>query len=504
MPTIQGSPQAATVAVLAVVLTAVFALWQLQPSSHPALPDRPDTTSVHYPAFSKDLSFYEEAWEKTNSTAPTEEKIKGLIVSHHLLARALTAKAFRRASSDSIQTVILLAPDHYGHNQTPLVTTDFDFTTPYGTLKTDSELLSKLKTRTALIRTDPSMVDQEHGLGNVTAFIKKAFPNAKLSAFMVAAKINAQDLHRLAALLSNACGQDCILLGSFDFSHYLPKPAADFHDRVSLDAIQSFNYSLIEKLDVDSPSGLALFLKILETQEFTKASLSNQDNSDSFSPTPQLETTSYLFLEFTKGQPLPTQTDSALVLGSLNQSSLETMHHQSPKFAYKYLERLWLGQRLTYSLTIPKDAQWKNFLSRFGLINLPEEQQEMVKLGKVDIEISPKLNCDENTAQIRICTAEKNAIMQTNSNQITFGLSELNPDPKAEDTTTSLALGLLTNDNDLYIHLLPIVCQNSQCALAYGSNRDIILSKVAEESLVLAETKKQIQTGIILIQTPDK
>jgi AmmeMemoRadiSam system protein B len=70
-----------------------------------------------------------------------------------------------------------------------------------------------------------------------------------------------------------------MVVGSFDFSHYLTSRASDFHDAQSLAVLKNFDFNKLKTLDVDSRPGLAVFLELMRLASAKKFTLFKQSKS---------------------------------------------------------------------------------------------------------------------------------------------------------------------------------------------------------------------------------
>jgi AmmeMemoRadiSam system protein B len=228
-------------------------------------------------------------------------QIAGGTVNHHLLAAPLDAQFFEGLAAQKPKRIILIGPDHLSRGREPITASTGTWATPYGQLKTDTRLVKDL-TRWHLVNIEESPFDYEFSVGGLVPFVKRSLPDAKIATIIV--KVDAPDatLDALAAALPT--DKDTIVIGSVDFSHYLPSRAAEFHDITNRAVIDAFDFADFDRLEVDSPPTLRVLLKYLERRGAQQATL--VANTDSAKITGQLdtpETTSYLNQYFFMGKP---------------------------------------------------------------------------------------------------------------------------------------------------------------------------------------------------------
>ena len=120
-------------------------------------------------------------------------------------------------------------------------------------------------------------------------------PEAKVVPIIIKDKIKEEEINNFAKKLKETLPGNTLVVGSLDFSHYLPSNAADFHDAKSLAVIGNFDYSGINFLDIDSKPTLRILLKYLElggAQNF--AMLDNSNSAKILNDNSIAETTSYI------------------------------------------------------------------------------------------------------------------------------------------------------------------------------------------------------------------
>jgi AmmeMemoRadiSam system protein B len=453
--------------------------------------------------------FYENAF-KNSGKAPNISAY-ALLVNHHLLASELLAQGFNAIATEKAVTVVVISPDHFSHGASSITSSDLAWTTPYGKLPVNIQALEKLVS-SGLVSLDSTAMDSEHGIANLVGFFKKALPEAKIIPLLVRPELKVKKALEYAEQLSALLPPDSIVVGSFDFSHYLPSPVADFHDQLSLDTVESFNYENLDKLDVDSQPGLAVFLKLLELRKLQNFHLLGQSNSAKLLANPdQLETTSYLVGYFAKGAPIKTANiQSLLALGNLdtqNPNTPKAFDRRGNIFAYKYLERLFFGQNTTAIFTPQNNSGMQAILDAYK-IHLPVENSVQVNLNPVSVLLNPKPECQASLnpsipalpiKRIILCDSEKIALEQQSDTIIFQGLGRLDPLTDPKKPKDSLAVGVLTKDTTLEINLFPIRCYSHECKLLVGTESAIVLKNIADISLVSLKLRKEISSGKILL-----
>ena len=260
--------------------------------------------------------FFEQAYGEVSTTRPTDP-IAGITVNHHLLAPNLIAQEFSLVATDKPMTVLLISPNHFYRGSGGLITSSYDWQTPYGVLQTDKSLVAKFAA-SGLVNIDEVPFEQEHGINNIVGFIKRSLPNAKFVPLIVKENLSDSEADQMAKKLTEILPQNALVVGSLDFSHYLTSTAAMFHDTQTLAVMNNFDYGRISRLDIDSHPGLRLLLKYFDLTGNKKFVATSHENSSTISGNYNLtETTSYINGYFTAGNDKPNNARTTLYVQGL-------------------------------------------------------------------------------------------------------------------------------------------------------------------------------------------
>lgn len=259
--------------------------------------------------------FFDRAYEQAPQTVgipPEGIKVIGGTVNHHLLAAPLDAQFFEGIAYQKPKRVILIGPDHLSRGSAPITATLGTWATPYGDLKTDTRLVSRLA-QEKLVNIEESPFDYEFSVGGLVPFIKRSLPDAEVAAIIVRIDAKDAELDALAAALP--ADKDTVVISSIDFSHYLPSRAAEFHDATNRAIIGAFDYAKFNRLEIDSPPSLRVLLKYLEGRHAQRATLIANTDSAKITHQPDTpETTSYLNQYFLEGNPAPLNAETSLYI----------------------------------------------------------------------------------------------------------------------------------------------------------------------------------------------
>jgi len=227
--------------------------------------------------------------------------IKGSTVNHHLLAGKFIAQGLCAVATDKKLTIILFSPNHFNHGNSSAISSVGAWQTPYGQLETNKELVTKLA-RTGVLSIDEQPFEEEHGVYNVTPFIKRTMPNSEIVPIIVKDNISIDEKNKLIEAVKNNLPTNSIIIASLDFSHYLTGNQADQEDEKSLKIIESVDYLGVKNLNhnnkpdnVDSKPVLEMFLNLMSQEGAKNFKLLDHSNSAKIIGDINLkETTSYI------------------------------------------------------------------------------------------------------------------------------------------------------------------------------------------------------------------
>ena len=462
----------------------------------------------HYSYFSQP-GFFDDAY-KLAKAQNYQPGAKGIIVNHHLLAGNFIAEAFNTVATNAPITVLLISPNHFDAGKAEVITSSATWKTPYGELQPDTELINRLATH-KLAAIEEAPFNEEHGISGIVAFIKKSLPNAKVVPVIFNNRMKLEQSLALADEYKKNIPQNTLVVGSFDFSHYLPDRAASFHDLENLAAVENLDTSGIYNLDIDSRPGLAFYLQLMKDSGDNQFHLLENSNSAKLTHQNILETTSYITGYFTPGTYVTSPVNTLLSLPNIVGSSeiLNQVDKHSKKYVLTYMERFFYGQDVTVSfLSLSNSMELDServMLSRLA-IELVSGQETIKELGEVKVGI---INCDkggkgvervkgelDNGVDVAICQgAAKNSIEFYKNKPIVYAAGDL-----LSAGQKSMAVGLAVNDRQMQIYLFPIAPNAGQLKLMIGKESDTVLSDMAGNSKLAQELKNEIKTGIITIK----
>ncbi|OGE73875.1 MAG: AmmeMemoRadiSam system protein B [Candidatus Doudnabacteria bacterium RIFCSPLOWO2_02_FULL_42_9] len=368
------------------------------------------------------LEFYEQAYKGVS-----EEKLvtKAIFVNHHMLFPNFVAQQLNAIRSEEELTVILISPNHFYAGNGGVIASKYSWQTPYGDLNPNLSLISKLETL-GLLNVVEEPFKTEHGINSIVSFIKKSIPNATVVPLIIKDNANKEQLVNLSSELSKIIVGDAVMIGSFDFSHYLPSNAADFHDLQTISTIRNFDFERIEKLDIDSKGGMRLFLQTLNLIGHNKFVITNHSNTSKGTGNYNyIETTSYINGYFTSGAIEPDNNTTVLYHQGLDQffNSDRFNDKRSPEYAFTKSERLFEFNDVITN-TMPGEIKFldlQDYPIAVGLVKRAELVKEVylfpIEIDKNQVKLLTKVKAD--TILANIATSSK--VDQDIKNQIKTG-----------------------------------------------------------------------------------
>jgi AmmeMemoRadiSam system protein B len=258
-------------------------------------------SNFHYSEISQ-KDYYEDFFTSAGDCQDNyNSSVKGLVVNHHLLAGKFIARVFCEVATDKKITIVIISPNHFNNGRGQATVSAYDFKTPYGILESEKSIIRKISAEgMATIDEDP--FEREHGIYNLTPFVKKAMPNARIVPIIIKDNISQESKDKLASFLSKDLPKDSLIIASLDFSHYLTSDLADINDTKTLEIINNLSYNDVSSLNkngkpdnVDSKPALEMFLKLMALENTNNFTLLGHSNSAKLINDLSLsETTSYI------------------------------------------------------------------------------------------------------------------------------------------------------------------------------------------------------------------
>jgi AmmeMemoRadiSam system protein B len=255
---------------------------------------------IHDNRFYDKVSFFNGVSKIGGKGENPELQIKSGIIPHHTLPSYILSDFFSRLSSQEVETIILIGPNHYDLGKNKILTSDFYWETPFGTVAPDNPTIIELK-NAGIAKIDNKTISTEHSVGGLMPYIKYYLPNANVTPIILKSSTTLEESNYLAQSLLKHIDENTVVIAAVDFSHYLNAKQANINDKVSLDLIKSRNFEKIMQLNndyVDSPQSIVVLLKINELRSFPNMKVLHNTNSGYLLKDEHIETTSYFSIVY--------------------------------------------------------------------------------------------------------------------------------------------------------------------------------------------------------------
>lgn len=224
------------------------------------------------------------------------------IVPHHDLASELIAEVFQTiAHEKKVTRVIIVGPNHSDAGSSLVYSARFDWQTPERKVLADQGVIGSLY-KSGVIGLDDKILANEHAAFVPILFVAHYFPEATVVPLIISSKQTADQSFALAKTLTSLLDENTIVIGSIDFSHYLPSDVAVKKDALTAELMKKKDYRRIAQLNndyVDSPQSVVTMLKLAELRGLNTLEL-RHTNSGGFMHRQLLSSTSYFALCFGK------------------------------------------------------------------------------------------------------------------------------------------------------------------------------------------------------------
>ncbi|MBP7176416.1 MAG: AmmeMemoRadiSam system protein B [Thermoclostridium sp.] len=249
--------------------------------------------------------FDEASFRNAVSTAIAYEAdisdLKGGIVPHHLLASTMIASFWKTVSQQKYDLVVILGPDHFRKGNTAISTLSSGFSTIFGDVYTDDNLVNALVQQN-FASVQPELMESDHTISSHMPFFSYYMPDTPILPLLVKGNCDAGKIEALSNwFLETLKDKKVLFVASMDFSHYLPLEIANEKDEYTEKALRDFDDEKIAQMTNDHldsrPSALFLLktMSCLNAKEIEKW---DHSNSDIISKANTGYTTSYFLFGF--------------------------------------------------------------------------------------------------------------------------------------------------------------------------------------------------------------
>lgn len=221
------------------------------------------------------------------------------VVPHHLVASTMISGFFQSIRKNRYDTVIILAPNHYGGSG-DILTSRLDWNAPDGDVKCDDGFSNQLEALNQFqVVFNDDRVQNDHSASNIIPYIGHYLKGAKVCPLLLSNRINSTMAEELTKGITKfASNKKVLLLCSIDFSHYLTPAESKKRDKETRTAILKGDCIRIDRMNsnyLDCPPALMCFLYYCRQKNAPVDILDNKNAAD-FLNQRILSTTSYFIL----------------------------------------------------------------------------------------------------------------------------------------------------------------------------------------------------------------
>lgn len=228
---------------------------------------------------------------------------KGGIVPHHLLADSLIAPFFKSLSVEKPDVVFIIGPNHKRIGQKQIHTGRWDWQTPFGVLQADDDVISGIIEECEGAE-DFELLENDHSVAALIPYVKYYMPEAKVVPLLLHGNLGIKKSKLLAEQICKAAGnKKIVIVGSVDFSHYLPPDRADIMDEITLKAVKEKNFDAINQMgndNLDCPPAIITVLEAMDIAGAKKMKVTGHSNSARIAGVHSDSTTSHFTIVFLK------------------------------------------------------------------------------------------------------------------------------------------------------------------------------------------------------------
>ncbi|MDD5110230.1 MAG: AmmeMemoRadiSam system protein B [Patescibacteria group bacterium] len=289
-------------------------------------------------------------WQNQKSPAASGDfPIASGVVPHHAVAKEIIENFFSSiAAREQPQVVVILGPDHFHITELSGKT--------FVSVRQDTRQLNGLDVDTQLLRSlagqhlafNSPGLSSDHAVTALLPYVAKYFPHSRVLPLLVSSSASAADMEALMQNLHVHAPVQTLVVASVDFSHYLPPPAADFHDVKSIAAVMDREENDFRNLEVDSWQavyGARYFAQV--RKNFSPTLMGRGKSSDYLKTGSSEEVTSYVSAVFSAAADRPEieRGKTVLLVGNiiLGQGVTALVEKNNPHYPFQKISQFLRG-----------------------------------------------------------------------------------------------------------------------------------------------------------------
>lgn len=239
------------------------------------------------------------------------------IIAPHFDAFASERRSFLKKLSSNIspKKIILLSVDHYDSGKKNISATNKKWQTIDGEFSLEQDIFASLVAE-GIVNEDEGAFVNEHGIKNVIPDLLEYLPSSKILPIMIKDKTTEEEIDNLYEGISQNCGNDCLVVGSVDFSHYNQNSLAQIHDDYSIDALNNLDEDKVKKAETDSPNILSILVRLAKSKDAKGFKVSFNGNSGEKIGDDSIESTSVVIGQF-QGEKISNKVTTLMFSGDM-------------------------------------------------------------------------------------------------------------------------------------------------------------------------------------------
>lgn len=258
-----------------------------------------DKVGIH-PLFFYDANAFIKGIKLAENIKKPAFAITGGITPHHLEVSFILNDFYKRLSFQNIHTVILVGPNHYEKGNFKVLTSLYNWDTPFGVVEANRQMVKHLISKD-LARVDEVVLPNDHSVAGSMSFIKYYLPEAKVVPLILSGTMKEEESRVLADSLKEFIKEGVVIVAPVDFSHYLNSKLAWEKDKITEKVMENFDYRQLFSLNndyLDSPPSIAVILMVMQALGKTNMDILYHSNSGEIQKNYHIETTSYFEIAF--------------------------------------------------------------------------------------------------------------------------------------------------------------------------------------------------------------
>lgn len=285
--------------------------------------------------------------------------------------------------------IILFSVNHFNRGDGDIITTAKSWQTQDGKSRPEQQVVNALE-HSKIANIDENAFYGEHGIDNVVPDLIKYFPHSSITPVIIKDSTAKEKIDKLIGVIGNVCGDDCLLVSSIDFSHYLPASLAEIHDTYALQSMYDRAPTNAWKAETDSPQIMYLTTKWAENRK-SSFNLFYHSNSGLDQKSYESETTSYIIGSYGANKDLVQLETSTFIMAGDLMLDRSVNHIFKNKGFDKIFEKL--GNRIFWGADagmlnnegpISQDPIDDNIKPNNLVFNFPPQTIDVLKLLKLD------------------------------------------------------------------------------------------------------------------------